>query len=175
MQAAVREMHHQRPVVLDREDRRLRARTEFAMEGSSVAKARELIRRASAECLRRAGLPAKIGAARAKAKPRVTDNFKRDVAAGVKYWRQRPDLLAKLPKKAERKAEEQYAADLILSDCRRLREDFLTRHAETIYLSLTKNHGIFMRVDDIVYDAGTLVPGINPTNRHVRHERAARQ
>src|SRR5262245_19517917 len=168
-------MHHQRPVLVSREDRRLRARTAFAMEGSSLAKARELIRRDSTECLRRAGLPAKIAAAWAKAKPRVTGNFKRDTAAGVKYWRQGTDLLAKLPKKAERTAEQQYAADLILSDCRRLREDFLTRHAETIYRRLTKNLGIFMRVDDLVYDAGTLVPGINPTNRHVRHERAARQ
>jgi thioesterase DpgC len=140
------------------------------MEGSSLTKARELIRRDATECLRRAGLPAKAAAVWVKAKPRVTGNFKRDAAAGTKFWRAATDLLAKLPKKTVRTAEQQYAADLILSDCRRSREDFLTRHAEVVYRKLTKNLGVFTRVDDLVYEAGKLVPGLTPTHRQVAAE-----
>src|SRR5690349_6810344 len=135
------------------------------MEGSSLAKARELIRRDATECLRRAGLPAKAAAAWVKAKPRVTGKFKRDAATSTKFWRGGTDLLAMLPKKTTRASEQQDAADLILSDCRRLREDFLTQHAETIYRRLTKDLGVFMRVDDLVYEAGKLVRGLRPTHK----------
>src|SRR5438132_13099352 len=99
------------------------------MEGSSLAKARELVRRDATECLRRAGLPAKA-AAWVKTKPRVTGKFKRDTMAGTKFWRGGTDLLAKLPQKTARTPEQQDAVDLILSDCRRLPEDFLTQHAQ---------------------------------------------
>jgi thioesterase DpgC len=144
------------------------------MEGSSLANARELIRRDAAECLRRGGLPAKA-AAWVKAKPRVTGNFKRDATAGTKFWRGGADLLARLPKKTARTADQQYAAELILSDCRRSREDFLSRHAETVYRKLTKNLGVFTRVDDLVYEAGKLVPGLTPTHKQVDAENALMQ
>jgi thioesterase DpgC len=140
------------------------------MEGSSLAKARELIRRDTIECLRRAGLPAKAAAAWIKAKARVTGTFKRDVVAGTKFWRGGTDLLAKLPKRTQRTPEQQDAADLILSDCRRLREQFLERHAATVYRRLTKNLGVFLRVDDLVYEAGRLVPGLTPTHNQVDAE-----
>src|ERR1700675_2626969 len=145
------------------------------MEGSSLAKTRELIRRDATECLRWAGFPAKAAATWFKAKPRVTGNFKRDAAAGTKFWRGGTDLLAKLPKKPARTAEQQYAANLILSDCRRSREDFQTRHADTVYRKLTKNLGVFTRVDDLVYEAGTLVPGLTPTHRQIDAESASIQ
>src|SRR5215470_10952579 len=145
------------------------------MEGSSLAKARELIRRDATEYLRRAGLPAKAAAAWVKAKPRVTGKFKRDAMAGTKFWRGGTDLLAKLPKKTARTPEQQAAADLILSDCRRLREDFLTQHAEAVYRKLTKNLGVFTRVDDLVYEAGKLVPGLTPTHKQVDAESALMQ
>lgn len=144
------------------------------MEGSSLANARELIRRDAAECLRRGGLPAKA-AAWVKAKPRVTGNFKRDATAGTKFWRGGADLLARLPKKTARTVDQQYAAELILSDCRRSREDFLSRHAETVYRKLTKNLGVFTRVDDLVYEAGKLVPGLTPTHKQVDAENALMQ
>jgi enoyl-CoA hydratase/carnithine racemase len=145
------------------------------MEGSSLAKTRELIRRDTAEALIAAGVPPRTAAAWVKAKPRMTGNFKRDAAAGTKFWRAGNDLLAKLPKKTRRTAEQQHAAALIFSDCRRAREDFLTRHAEAVYRKLTKNLGVFMRVDDLVYEAGKLVPGLTPTHRQVDAESALMQ
>ena len=41
----------------------------------------------------RAKLPAKSAAAWRKARFRITGNFKRDAAAGTKYWRMGADLL----------------------------------------------------------------------------------
>src|SRR5215813_1283453 len=154
---------------------RVNLRTECVMEGSSLATAHGLMRRDATECLRRAGLPATVTATWAKANPRVTGNFKRDTASGTKFWRRSADLLAKLPKKATRTAEQQNAADLILSDCRRSREDFLARHAEAVYRKLTKNLGVFTRVDDLVYEAGKLVPGLTPTRKQVDAESALMQ
>src|SRR5215472_11246650 len=145
------------------------------MEGSSLTRARELVRRDAAECLHRGGLPAKSAAAWIKARPRIIGNYKRDAAAATKFWRASADLLAKLPKKPARTAEQQYAADLVLSDSRRSREDFLSRHADAIYRKLTKNLGVFTRVDDLVYEAAKLVPGLTPTRKQVDAESALMQ
>ncbi len=140
------------------------------MEGSAAAKAKELIRQDFDEFLRRAGLPAKNAAAWTKAKPRVSGNLKRDTATAAKFWRTGADLLAKLPKKPKRNVDQQMAADAILQACRASREEFLTRHADAIYRKLTKNLGNFRRVDDIVYDAAKLVPGLAPTQKQVAAE-----
>ena len=145
------------------------------MEGSSIAKARELIRRDVMDCLRRAGLPTKAVAAWVEVKPRVIGSFQRDTAAATKFWRSGTDLLAKLPKKLARTVNQRYAADLILSECRRLREEFLTRHAEAVYRKLTRNLSVFARVDDLVYEAGKLVPGLTPTHKQVDAEGALMQ
>ena len=108
----------------------------------------------------------------AKTRLRVTGEFKRDSAAAAKYWRGGADLLAKLPNKPKRTAEQQRAADAVLFDCRRAREEFLTRHAEAIYRKLTKNLSVFRRVDELVYDAAKLVPGLVPTQKQVDAESA---
>ena len=41
--------------------------------------------------------------------PRFTGNFKRDAAAGTKFWRKGADLLAALPEKPKRKPAQQAA------------------------------------------------------------------
>ncbi len=140
------------------------------MEGS-LAKAAPYIRQTQVECLRDAGLPAKAVTAWTKLAPsRFSGNFKRDAAAGAKVWQGGADLLAKLPKKPLRSEPQRVAADFILSTCRRLREEFLKRHADAVYRKLTKNLASFVRVDDIVYDAARLVPGLAPTRKQVDAE-----
>jgi thioesterase DpgC len=145
------------------------------MEGSAIAKTREIIRRDTHEILRRAGLPANDALAWTKARPRVTNAFKRDTSAGTKFWRRGAELLAKLPVKPKRTPEQQVAADVILSDCRRAREEFLTRHAETVYRKLTKNLSEFRRVDELAYAAAKMVPGLAPTQKQVDAESALMQ
>jgi enoyl-CoA hydratase/carnithine racemase len=140
------------------------------MEGS-LAKAHASIRQTQVDCLRDAGLPVKAATAWTKLAPsRFTGNFKRDAAAGAKVWRAGADLLAKLPKKPRRSEPQRAAADSILSTCRRVREEFLKRHADAVYRKLTKNLASFARVDDLVYDAAKLVPGLAPTRKQVEAE-----
>ena len=139
------------------------------MEGSGSSKNKPVDHADPKAIFGRAGLPEK-SAAWQKAGFRLTGNFKRDVAAGTKYWRVGADLLAKLPNKPKRTAEQKLAAEHILLDCRRAREAFLQRHAETVYRKLTKNLTNFVRVDDFVYDAAKLVPGLTPTHKQVNAE-----
>jgi len=119
-----------------------------------------------------AGLPAKAGAAWMNAGLRITGNFKCDAAAASKYWRAGSDFLSKLPKKSARTREQELAAGLIKLDCRHAREEFLSRHVETAYRKLTKNLSVFVRVDELAYDAGKLVPGLTPTRQQVAAEAA---
>ena len=141
------------------------------MEGASLAKAKAYIRQTQMDCLHEAGLPAKAGAAWTRLGPlRFSGNLKRDAAAGAKVWRGGVDLLAKLPKKSQRSPPQQGAADFILSTCRQEREAFLKHHAEAVYRKLTKNLANFVRVDDLVYDAAKLVPGLTPTPKQIAAE-----
>jgi len=117
-----------------------------------------------------AGLPVKAGMAWIKTQLRFGRDFKRDAAAATKYWRQGSDFLSKLPGKPKRTREQQLAADIIQSNCREARENFLTRHADAVYRKLTKNLAEFSRIDDITYFAAKLVPGLTPTRREVDAE-----
>src|SRR5690348_10751814 len=104
-----------------------------------------------------------VGPAWQKSRPRFTGTFARDAAAAKKFWRAGAAILAKLPKKSARTPDQQMAAALVLADCRRAREEFLKRHAETVYRRLTKSYANFLRVDELVYEAAKLVPGLTPT------------
>lgn len=137
------------------------------MEAFEIAPSGQTALQNHAETLRRGGVPAKAAAAWSKAQPRLSGNFKRDVAAATTFWRAGNGLLAKLPKKPERTAEQQVAAAVLLQELRRSRERFLLRHADAIYRKLTKNFTSFVRVDDLVYDAARLVPGLTPTRKQV--------
>ncbi len=51
-----------------------------------------------------------------------------------------------------------------------MRERFLERHAEAVYRKVTKNLSVFVRVEDLVYAAAKVVPGLTPTRREVSAE-----
>jgi thioesterase DpgC len=125
--------------------------------------------------LGRAGLPERAIRAWTTGWPHVAGKFKRDAALAAKFWRHGSDLLAKLPKKSARTPEQQAAADLILHDCRLARENFLKKHADEVYRSLTKNLANFLRVDELVYAAAQLIPGLTPTQKQVAAESALMQ
>jgi len=120
--------------------------------------------------LERAGLPPRGVAMWLNAKPQFRDKYKRDAAAGTRFWRGGTNLLAKLPKKPLRTPEQQLAADIILFRCRDARERFLTAHAESVYRKLTNKLETFLRVDELAYEAAKLVPGLAPTQRQVNVE-----
>ena len=83
--------------------------------------------------LEHAGLPHRGVVLWLYATPQFRDKFKRDAAAGTRFWRAGTNLLAKLPKKPLRTAEQQFAADIILLRCRDARERFLAAHAGAVY------------------------------------------
>ena len=145
------------------------------MEGSGITRTADFNRRDINEIFRRAGLPANAATAWVKARPRVNGAFKRDSAAGTKFWQRGTALLQKLPSKPKRTSEQQLAADIILSDGRRTREEFLARHAEAIYRKLTRNLSEHRRVDELTYAAAKLVPGLTPNKKQVDGESALMQ
>jgi thioesterase DpgC len=147
---------------------RIRKFGSLRVEGSPKAKAVDLTD--PKVYLGRAGFPTTAATAWKRAKFRLTGNFKRDVAAGTKLWHLGADLLAKLPKKPQRTAEQLLAADVILLECRYAREAFLKRHADAVYRKLTGNLANFLRVDDLAYGAAKLVPGLTPTRTQVDAE-----
>jgi thioesterase DpgC len=116
------------------------------------------------------GITPKAAAAWLKSEPRVTASYARDTAAHGKFWKTATDLLAKLPPKPKRNAAEQRAADAIFLKSRASREAYLARHADAIYRKLTKNLSNFVRLEQLVYDAGKLVPGLTPTRKQVDAE-----
>ncbi len=140
------------------------------MEGSSSGGTKSVTRADPKAWFEQAGLPVKPAVAWHKSGFRVTGNFKRDAATGSRYWRAGADLIAKLPGKPKRSVEQKLAADVIISCCRQARESFLQRHAETVYRKLTKNLAAFVRIDDLAFDAGKLVPGLTPTRKQVEAE-----
>jgi thioesterase DpgC len=108
-------------------------------------------------------------------RPKATGDYRRDVAAFARTWRQGADLLAALPGKPSRSAGEARAAALIQDTDRAARDAFLAVHAQTLYRALTKDFTRFVRVDDLVYAAAREVPGLAPTREQVARESALPQ
>jgi thioesterase DpgC len=140
------------------------------MEGSGGGRGKLVDRADPKVIFGNADLPQKPGDVWMKTWLRFGRSLKRDAAAASKYWRTGADFLSKLPKKPKRTVAQQLAADIILLNCRAARERFLTQHADAIYRKLTKNLNSFLRVDDLVYDAAKLVPGLTPTRQQVAAE-----
>jgi thioesterase DpgC len=143
------------------------------MEGSAHGK--KPIEYSDAKIFGDAGLPAKAGAVWMKTFLHFGRNFKRDAAAATQYWRAGAAFLSRLPKKPSRTVAQQLAADIVRSNCRSARERFLTSHADAVYRGLTKNLGVFVRVEELCYAAAKLVPGLTPTQKQVDAESALLQ
>jgi len=104
--------------------------------------------------------------------PRDTADFAGDCARYSRFWASRAALLARLPAKPARNAEQAEAAEQIKREARTARSRFLAAHAEAVYDRLTQNCSRFVRVEQLVYDAATLVPGLVPTRSQVAAEAA---
>ncbi len=62
--------------------------------------------------------------------PQVSGHFERDADAHSAFWRTGYDLLAALPEKPKRTAEQARAAETVLRAGRESREAFMLRHAQ---------------------------------------------
>jgi thioesterase DpgC len=103
-------------------------------------------------------------------RPDVTGHFQLDADAHSKFWRRGYDLLAALPEKPKRNHEQARAAETILRTGRESREAFMGRHAEAVYRALTKDQSVFVRAEELAYEAANLVPGLVPARQLVTAE-----
>ena len=127
------------------------------------------------ESLQRAGIGNAAVAAWHAAAPRDTGDFAGDCARYSRFWESSTALLARLPAKAARDARQAEAAERIKQVAREARTRFLRTHVEVVYDRLTHNRSRFIRVEQLVYDAAALVPGLTPTRAQVTAESACLQ
>jgi thioesterase DpgC len=104
--------------------------------------------------------------------PRDTTDYASDCSRYSRYWTSAAARLAKLPPKPARSADEARSAEDIKREARDARGRFLAAHAGAVYDGLTMNRSRFVRVEDLVYDAAELVPGLTPTRAEVDAESA---
>ncbi len=107
--------------------------------------------------------------------PRDTGDFAGDCARYSRFWESSAARLARLPAKPARNADEAQAAEQIKQAARDARARFLSAHVEGVYDRLTQKRSRFIRVEELVYDAASLVPGLAPTRAQVAAESALLQ
>ena len=107
-----------------------------------------------------------------EAAPQDTGDFAGDCTRYSRFWESNAALLARLPAKPARSAEQAQAAEQIKQAARDARARFLSAHAEAVYDRLTQNCSRFIRVEQLVYDAASLLPGLVPTRAQVAAESA---
>jgi enoyl-CoA hydratase/carnithine racemase len=107
--------------------------------------------------------------------PADTADFEGDCARYSRFWGWSAARLAELPPRPKRSPGEAEAAENIKREARAARSRFLAAHAETLYARLTNDCSRFVRVEQLVYDAASLVPGLAPRRSEVAAESAHTQ
>jgi (3,5-dihydroxyphenyl)acetyl-CoA 1,2-dioxygenase len=82
------------------------------------------------------------------------------------------ELLGRLPEPRDRSETEHVAATEIKDGLTRAREQFLQRHATELYVRLTNGYETPVRLEQLVYDVATEVPGLTPSRTAMEAERA---
>src|SRR5262245_21245384 len=102
--------------------------------------------------------------------PRDTAAFALDCERYSSYWEAVAARLAKLPPKPSRSAAHAEIAEVHTREARAARSRFLAAHAEAVYDRLTRNRSRFVRVENLVYEAASLIPGLVPAREQVDAE-----
>ena len=98
----------------------------------------------------------------ARTAPARTTELSADKAGFGHFWLRSGELLARLPAKPNRNAEEAAAAIEILTLARDSRSRFMRAHARGVYDSLTAKCSLFVRVDELCRRAAAEYPGLVP-------------
>ncbi|HEY3059701.1 MAG TPA: enoyl-CoA hydratase/isomerase family protein [Chloroflexota bacterium] len=99
------------------------------------------------------------------------EQFEADGVAASRYFSAGQALLDRLPQRAARSEREQAAATAVHASLRSVRTGFMRHHGPAVYSALTQSSTRFVRIEDLVYLAADLVPGLVPTRAQVRAER----
>ena len=111
----------------------------------------------------------------ARTMPARTTELTSDKAGFGHFWLKSGDLLARLPAKPKRNADEAAAAAEILGLARDSRTRFMRAHARGIYETLTAGRSRFVRVDELCERAAKEYPGLVPDARTLERESAIPQ
>jgi len=106
----------------------------------------------------------------ARTAPARTTELATDKAGFGHFWQRSTELLARLPAKPKRNAEEAAAASEILALARESRTRFMRAHARGVYDSLTAARNRFVRVDALCARAATDYPGLVPSEKDLARE-----
>ena len=102
--------------------------------------------------------------------PLASDDAATDTERFGGFWRATADLLTRLPVRAARNADQQAAAEQLLSAARAARERFLQRHARQVHDRLTGRQRRFLRVDALCEQAALVFPGLVPDRATLQRE-----
>ena len=106
----------------------------------------------------------------ARTAPARTTELATDKAGFGHFWQRSTELLARLPAKPKRNADEAAAAAEILALARESRTKFLRAHARGVYDALTAKRSVFVRVDALCARAATEYPGLVPNEKDLARE-----
>lgn len=98
----------------------------------------------------------------ARTAPERTTELASDKASFGHFWQREGELLARLPPKPRRTAEEATTARDVLALARETRTLFMRAHARTVYESLTSARSKLVRVDELCLRATREYPGLVP-------------
>jgi thioesterase DpgC len=117
-----------------------------------------------------AGLPEGAIDAWLGAVPEATSVFTEDARTFGVFWRLGDELVGHLPSKPGRTPAQAKAAAAIFAKAREQRERFLRTHVEAVYAAITHDFSRFVRVEELVYLAADVAPGLVPTRQQVAAE-----
>jgi thioesterase DpgC len=119
-----------------------------------------------------AGLSGADVAAWSDSAPAAHDAFDAAAQSVSQFLTRGVELLGCLPEPRERAEPERAAAAAIKEGLTDAREAFLDRNATELYERLTNDYATPVRLEQLVYDAATEVPGLTPSRTEMQVERA---
>jgi thioesterase DpgC len=122
--------------------------------------------------LEKAGLASGDASAWLAGLPELRNDFSTDSRACSNFWALGQRLRTQLPKRAARDPNHAAASELIHRAERELRERFLGLHVAELYGKLTGSGSKFLRVEELMPQAATLVPGLTPGTEAMAAEHA---
>jgi thioesterase DpgC len=105
-----------------------------------------------------------------RAEPGQLSEFSADRTRFSAYWETARGLVGRLPAPARRSDAERQAAATIIDAARAARVRFLERHAGAVYDALTDGYRRFIRIEHLVTEVASVVPGLVPDPQAIAAE-----
>jgi len=122
--------------------------------------------------LEAAGLSEREVAAWRSATPTTLGSFPAAARATCEFLTRGEELLGRLPARGGRSETEEAAAGELVAFLDGARADFMRAYAADVYGALTDDMRLSPRVEDLVYAAADLYPGLVPTRGAMEEERS---